>query len=98
LSGYEDARRKGVDGLNLVECTKINKSIYAIHNVVYSLVTDTTRKAKSSTRPMVLPSSDKKNRLPGSVSSAVKKHTASQVHFSEKKTNCVSSSHKEGMY
>ncbi|GMY39579.1 kinesin-like protein KIN-10C isoform X2 [Fagus crenata] len=153
LAGYEDARRKSVDGLNLVECTKINKSIYAIHNVVYSLnaneshipyresklthmlkdslggmsrilmitclnpsfcqdsvnmislasrtcpvinpaVTDTTRKAKSSTRPMVLPSSDKKNRLPGSVSSTVKKHTASQVLFSEKKTNCVSSSHK----
>jgi kinesin family protein 22 len=37
LSGYEDARRKSVDGLNLVESTKINKSIYAIHNVVYSL-------------------------------------------------------------
>ena len=37
LSAYEDARRKRVDGLNLVECTKINKPIYAIHNVVYSL-------------------------------------------------------------
>ncbi|GMY39578.1 kinesin-like protein KIN-10C isoform X2 [Fagus crenata] len=153
LAGYEDARRKSVDGLNLVECTKINKSIYAIHNVVYSLnaneshipyresklthmlkdslggmsrilmitclnpsfcqdsvnmislasrtcpvinpaVTDTTRKAKSSTRPMVVPSSHKKNRLPGSVPSTVKKHTASEVHFSEKKTNCISSALK----
>ena len=37
LSGYEDARRKSADGLNLVESTKINRSIYAIHNVVYSL-------------------------------------------------------------
>ena len=37
LSGYEDARRKSTDGLNLVESTKINRSIYAIHNVVYSL-------------------------------------------------------------
>ena len=37
LSGYEDARRKSADGLNFVESTKINRSIYAIHNVVYSL-------------------------------------------------------------
>lgn len=37
LSGYEDARRKSVDGLNLVESTKLNKSIYAVYNVIYSL-------------------------------------------------------------
>ncbi|GMY07203.1 kinesin-like protein KIN-10C isoform X2, partial [Fagus crenata] len=112
LAGYEDARRKSVDVLNLVESTKINKSIYAIHNnfndhllgngfefycmspVINLAVTDTTRKAKSSPRPMVVPSSHKKNRLPGSVPSTVKKHTASQVHFSEKKTNCISSALK----
>ena len=62
--------------------------------VINPAVTDTTRKAKSSTRPMVLPSSHKKNRLPGSVPSTMKKHTASQVHFSEKKTNCISSALK----
>uniref|UniRef100_A0A2N9IHU0 Kinesin motor domain-containing protein n=1 Tax=Fagus sylvatica TaxID=28930 RepID=A0A2N9IHU0_FAGSY len=62
--------------------------------VINLAVTDTTRKAKSSTRPMVVPSSHKKNRLPGSVPSTVKKHTASQVHFSEKKTNCISSALK----
>lgn len=37
LSGYEDSRRKGSNGLNLVENSKINKSIYALQNVVYSL-------------------------------------------------------------
>ncbi|XP_050253263.1 kinesin-like protein KIN-10C isoform X1 [Quercus robur] len=152
LAGYEDARRKSANGLNLVESTKINRSIYAIHNVVYSLnaneshvpyresklthmlkdslgglnrilmitclnpsfcqdsvymvslasrsclginrgAMDSTKKAKSSTRPMV-PSSHKKNFLPGSVSTTVKKHTASKVHLSEKKANCVASALK----
>lgn len=36
-SGYEDARRKSTDGINLVESAKINKSIYAMYNVIYSL-------------------------------------------------------------
>lgn len=143
LAGYEDARRKSVDGLNLVESTKINKSIYAVYNVVYSLnanenhvpyreskvthmlkdslsgtnrilmitclkpsfcqdslcmlslasrscqglnrVTDSTKKAKSSARPVV-PSSQK-SRLPGSVSTTMKKYPSSQTHFSEKKVN-----------
>ncbi|KAM4069014.1 hypothetical protein ACB094_12G057000 [Castanea mollissima] len=152
LAGYEDARRKSTDGLNLVESTKINRSIYAIHNVVYSLnaneshvpyresklthmlkdslgglnrilmitclnpsfcqdsvymvslasrsclginrgAVDSTKKAKSSTRPMV-PSSHKKNILTGSVSTTVKKHTASKVHLSEKKANCLASALK----
>lgn len=39
LSGYEDTRRKSSDGLNLVEKTKVNRSIYALHNVVYALNT-----------------------------------------------------------
>uniref|UniRef100_A0A7N2N7B4 Kinesin motor domain-containing protein n=1 Tax=Quercus lobata TaxID=97700 RepID=A0A7N2N7B4_QUELO len=152
LAGYEDARRKSVDDLNLVESTKINRSIYAIHNVVYSLnaneshvpywesklthmlkdslgglnriimitclnpsfcqdfvymvslaswsclginrgAVDSTKKAKSSTRPMV-PSSHKKNILPRSVSTTVKKHTASKVHLFEKKANCLASALK----
>ncbi|KAK7831428.1 kinesin-like protein kin-10c, partial [Quercus suber] len=154
LAGYEDARRKSVDGLNLVESTKINRSIYAIHNVVYSLnaneshvpyresklthmlkdslgglnrilmitclnpsfcqdsmymvslasrsclginrgTMDSAKRAKSSTRPMV-PSSHKKNFLPGSVSTTVKKHTASKVHvhLSENKVNCLASALK----
>ncbi|KAG2709870.1 hypothetical protein I3760_05G260900 [Carya illinoinensis] len=37
LAGYEDARRKSTDGINLVESAKINKSIYAMYNVIYSL-------------------------------------------------------------
>ncbi|XP_030925959.1 kinesin-like protein KIN-10C isoform X2 [Quercus lobata] len=153
LAGYEDARRKSADGLNLVESTKINRSIYAIHNVVYSLnaneshvpyrqsklthmlkdslgglnrilmitclnpsfcqdsvymvslasrsclginrgAVDSTKKAKCSTRPMV-PSSHKKNFLPGSVSTTVKKRTASKVHLSEKKANCLACALKE---
>ncbi|XP_030949140.1 kinesin-like protein KIN-10C [Quercus lobata] len=152
LAGYEDARRKSADDLNLVESTKINRSIYAIHNVVYSLnaneshvpywesklthmlkdslgglnrilmitclnpsfcqdfvymvslaswsclginrgVVDSTKKAKSSTRPMV-PSSHKQNILLRSVSTTVKKHTASKVHLSEKKANCLASALK----
>jgi len=43
LLGYQDARRKSIDGHNLVESTKnINKSIHAIHNVVYSLKANET--------------------------------------------------------
>ncbi|EOY23230.1 ATP binding microtubule motor family protein, putative isoform 1 [Theobroma cacao] len=37
LAGYEDARRKSTDGVNLLENNKINKSIYALQNVVYAL-------------------------------------------------------------
>ena len=54
---------------------------------------DSIKKAKSSTRPMV-PSSHKKNFLPKSVSTTVKKHTASKVHLSEKKANCLASALK----
>ena len=57
---------------------------------------DSTKKAKSSTRLMV-PSSHKKNILPRSVSTTVKKHTASKVHLSEMKANCLASALK-GMY
>ncbi|KAB1204842.1 Kinesin-like protein KIF22 [Morella rubra] len=37
LAGYKDTRRTGADGVDLVESTKINKSIYALYKVVYSL-------------------------------------------------------------
>ncbi|KAI9161133.1 hypothetical protein LWI28_014691 [Acer negundo] len=37
LAGYEDARRKSSEGLNLIEITKVNKSIYALHKVVTAL-------------------------------------------------------------
>ncbi|XP_039046563.1 kinesin-like protein KIN-10C [Hibiscus syriacus] len=37
LSGYEDGRKKSTDGVNLQENNIINKSIYALHNVVYAL-------------------------------------------------------------
>ncbi|KAE8733912.1 ATP binding microtubule motor family protein, putative isoform 2 [Hibiscus syriacus] len=37
LSGYEDVRKKGTGGVNLQESNIINKSIYALHNVVYAL-------------------------------------------------------------
>lgn len=37
LTGYEDARRKSSDGLSLVETCKLNKSIYALLNVVHAL-------------------------------------------------------------
>ncbi|WKA07260.1 hypothetical protein VitviT2T_025108 [Vitis vinifera] len=37
LAGYEDTRKKSVDGPNLMENTKINKSLYALQNVVYAL-------------------------------------------------------------
>lgn len=37
FSGYEDTRKKSVDGPNLMENTKINKSLYALQNVVYAL-------------------------------------------------------------
>ncbi|KAK8479470.1 hypothetical protein V6N12_058142 [Hibiscus sabdariffa] len=34
---YEDGRRKSTGGVNLLENNIINKSIYALHNVVYAL-------------------------------------------------------------
>lgn len=37
LSGYEDTRRKSSEGLNLAESTKVNRSIHALHNVIYAL-------------------------------------------------------------
>lgn len=37
LPGYEDAKRKSTGSVNLLENNKINKSIYALHNVVYAL-------------------------------------------------------------
>ncbi|KAK2653901.1 hypothetical protein Ddye_013757 [Dipteronia dyeriana] len=37
LAGYVDARRKSSEGLNLIESTKVNNSIYALHNVVNAL-------------------------------------------------------------
>ncbi|XWS37853.1 hypothetical protein CRYUN_Cryun19dG0081100 [Craigia yunnanensis] len=37
LAGYEDGRRKSTGGVNLLENNKINKSIYALQNVVYAL-------------------------------------------------------------
>ncbi|GMI99625.1 hypothetical protein like AT5G23910 [Hibiscus trionum] len=37
LAGYEDGRKKSTGGVNLLENNIINKSIYALHNVVYAL-------------------------------------------------------------
>ncbi|XP_044468274.1 kinesin-like protein KIN-10C isoform X2 [Mangifera indica] len=37
LAGYEDTRRKSSEGLNLAESTKVNRSIHALHNVIYAL-------------------------------------------------------------
>ncbi|KAK3220685.1 hypothetical protein Dsin_014655 [Dipteronia sinensis] len=37
LAGYEDTRRKSSEGINLIESTKVNKSIYALHKVVNAL-------------------------------------------------------------
>ncbi|GLT35939.1 hypothetical protein SLA2020_103490 [Shorea laevis] len=37
LAGYEDARRKSTNSLNLLEITKINKPIYALQNVIHAL-------------------------------------------------------------
>ncbi|GAV79307.1 Kinesin domain-containing protein/HHH_3 domain-containing protein [Cephalotus follicularis] len=37
LAGYEDARRKSGEGLILAKSTKVNKSIYALQNVVYAV-------------------------------------------------------------
>ena len=37
LPGYEDGRRKSTDGVNLLENNKINKSIYALQNVISAL-------------------------------------------------------------
>ncbi|XP_059629242.1 kinesin-like protein KIN-10C [Cornus florida] len=43
LAGYEDPRRKSSDNLNLVESTRINKSLYALLNVVYALNANESR-------------------------------------------------------
>ncbi|MCD7465140.1 hypothetical protein HAX54_000684 [Datura stramonium] len=43
LAGYEDSRRSGKDGITLTESTRINKSLYAIMNVVYALNTNEKR-------------------------------------------------------
>ncbi|KAF8413180.1 hypothetical protein HHK36_001156 [Tetracentron sinense] len=43
LAGYEDARRKSNDGPHLVETTRINKSLYALQNVIYALNTNEIR-------------------------------------------------------
>ncbi|XP_052204728.1 kinesin-like protein KIN-10C [Diospyros lotus] len=43
LAGYEDARRKSCEGLNLVESNRVNKSLYALLNVVYALNTNEGR-------------------------------------------------------
>jgi hypothetical protein len=48
-------------------------------------ITNSTKKAKNSTRPLL--TSSQKGRLPGSVSTTMKKHTALQLHFSEKKAS-----------
>jgi hypothetical protein len=48
-------------------------------------VTDSTKKVKNSTR-LLMPSSQK-SRLPGSVSTTMKKHPALQLHFSENKAS-----------
>ncbi|XP_022734566.1 kinesin-like protein KIN-10C [Durio zibethinus] len=37
LAGYEDGRKKSTDGVILLDNNKINKSIYALQNVVYAL-------------------------------------------------------------
>ncbi|XP_030475151.2 kinesin-like protein KIN-10C isoform X1 [Syzygium oleosum] len=37
LAGYEDPRRKSNDGLSFVEKNKINKSLYALQNVLHAL-------------------------------------------------------------
>ncbi|XP_058205944.1 kinesin-like protein KIN-10C [Rhododendron vialii] len=37
LAGYEDARRKSVESLNLFDSSRVNKSLYALLNVVNAL-------------------------------------------------------------
>ena len=43
LLGYEDARRKSFEGLNLVESSRFNKSLYALLNVIYAINANETR-------------------------------------------------------
>ncbi|XP_057470568.1 kinesin-like protein KIN-10C [Actinidia eriantha] len=43
LAGYEDARRKSFEGLNLVESSRFNKSLYALLNVIYAINANETR-------------------------------------------------------
>ncbi|KAL2920696.1 Kinesin-like protein KIN-10C [Bienertia sinuspersici] len=37
LASYEDSRRKSSEGFNLAEATRVNKSLYAVQNVLYAL-------------------------------------------------------------
>ncbi|KAB2054642.1 hypothetical protein ES319_A12G268500v1 [Gossypium barbadense] len=152
LAGYEDAKRKSTGSVNLLENNKINKSIYALHNVVYALnaneshvpyreskltrilrdslggtnkilmitclnssfcqdsmymanlasrsckgssktVPDSTKKAKSMVRPMVV-SSSSKSRLTGTVSATTSKPIGNRVRVPENKANVKASALK----
>nr|KJB52768.1 hypothetical protein B456_008G275900 [Gossypium raimondii] len=149
LAGYEDAKRKSTGSDNLLENNKINKSIYALHNVVYALnaneryvpyreskltrilrdslggtskilmitclnssfcqdsmymanlasrsckgssktIPDSTKKAKSMVRPMVV-SSSRKSRL---VSATTSKPIGNRVRVLENKANVKASALK----
>ncbi|TYH98178.1 hypothetical protein ES332_A12G291400v1 [Gossypium tomentosum] len=152
LAGYEDAKRKSTGSVNLLENNKINKSIYALHNVVYALnaneshvpyreskltrilrdslggtnkilmitclnssfcqdsmymanlasrsckgssktIPDSTKKAKSMVRPMVV-SSSSKSRLTGTVSATTSKPIGNRVRVPENKANVKASALK----
>ncbi|KAG8476309.1 hypothetical protein CXB51_033033 [Gossypium anomalum] len=152
LAGYEDAKRKSTGSVNLLENNKINKSIYALHNVVYALnaneshvpyreskltrilrdslggtnkilmitclnssfcqdsmymanlasrsckgssktIPDSTKKAKSMVRPMVV-SSSSKSRLTGTVSATTSKPIGNRVRIPENKANVKASALK----
>ncbi|KAH1075424.1 hypothetical protein J1N35_027752 [Gossypium stocksii] len=152
LAGYEDAKRKSTSSFNLLENNKINKSIYALHNVVYALnaneshvpyreskltrilrdslggtnkilmitclnssfcqdsmymanlasrsckgssktIPDSTKKAKSMVRPMVV-SSSSKSRLTGTVSATTSKPIGNRVRVPENKANVKASALK----
>ncbi|TYI53036.1 hypothetical protein E1A91_D12G290600v1 [Gossypium mustelinum] len=152
LAGYEDAKRKSTGSDNLLENNKINKSIYALHNVVYALnaneryvpyreskltrilrdslggtnkilmitclnssfcqdsmymanlasrsckgssktIPDSTKKAKSMVRPMVV-SSSRKSRLAGTVSATTSKPIGNRVRVLENKANVKASALK----
>lgn len=43
VQGYEDARRIGIDHANSGETANINKSLYALLNVVYAVNTNESR-------------------------------------------------------
>ncbi|PPD82996.1 hypothetical protein GOBAR_DD20099 [Gossypium barbadense] len=150
--GYEDAKRKSTGSDNLLENNKINKSIYALHNVVYAFnaneryvpyreskltrilrdslggtnkilmitclnssfcqdsmymanlasrsckgssktIPDSTKKAKSMVRPMVV-SSSRKSRLAGTVSATTSKPIGNRVRVLENKANVKASALK----